>query len=221
MAARSPLVAGIVLAAGGGARAGGPKALRHDTDGMPWLHRAVAALRGGGCDSVLAVLGAEATRAATLVPAGVSVVVAESWADGLSASLRAGLAAAPSAATVAVLTLVDLPRLPGAAVERLLAAPLTPTTLRRATYHGRPGHPVVLGRDHWSAVAAAARGDQGAGRYLRDHGAELLELSGLWDGADEDGAHEDGADGDRADENGVDKSIPAEDAAADDRTTPS
>jgi CTP:molybdopterin cytidylyltransferase MocA len=179
-------VAGIVLAAGAGTRAGGPKALRVDVDGMPWLHRAVAALRGGGCDPLLVVLGAEAASARPLVPAETTVVVAEDWADGLSASLRAGLAAAPPEATAVVVTLVDLPGLPAAAVERLLAPPLESSTLRRATYDGRPGHPVVLGRDHWAAAAASAHGDRGAGRYLRDQGAELVELSGLWDGADED-----------------------------------
>lgn len=176
-----------MLAAGAGTRAGGPKALRRDADGMPWLHRAVAALRGGGCDPVLVVLGADAALARALVPAEASVVVAENWAEGLSASLRAGLAATPAEASVVVVTLVDLPGLPAAAVERLLAAPLHPGTLRRAVYEGRPGHPVVIGRDHWTAVAASVHGDRGAGRYLHDQGAESVELSGLWDGADADG----------------------------------
>lgn len=186
MSAPPPRVAGIVLAAGAGTRAGGPKALRRDDDGMPWLHHAVAALRGGGCDPVLVVLGAEAARARALVPAEETVVVAERWADGLSASLRAGLEAAPPDVSAAVVTLVDLPGLPAAAVERLLAAPLSRATLRRATYDAQPGHPVVIGRDHWAAVVASTEGDHGAGRYLRAQGAELVELSGLWVGADDD-----------------------------------
>jgi CTP:molybdopterin cytidylyltransferase MocA len=187
MSAPPPRVAGLVLAAGSGTRAGGPKALRRDAAGMPWLHLAVAALRGGGCDSVRVVLGADAPRALPLVPDGATPVVARHWAAGLSASLRAGLAAVPREADAVVVTLVDLPGLPAAAVERLLAAPLDTTTLRRATYRGRPGHPVVLGRDHWVAAAAAAHGDHGAGAYLTDQGAEPVELSGLWDGSDDDG----------------------------------
>jgi CTP:molybdopterin cytidylyltransferase MocA len=179
-------VAGIVLAAGAGTRADGPKALRRDASGMPWLHRAVAALRGGGCDPVLVVLGAEAGLARELVPPGTEIVVAENWADGLSASLKAGLATVPDDADAAVLTLVDLHGLPAEAVARILAAPIGPATLRRATYAGRPGHPVLLGHDHWAAAAAAARGDRGAGRYLKAQGAELVELSGLWDGEDDD-----------------------------------
>jgi molybdenum cofactor cytidylyltransferase/nicotine blue oxidoreductase len=35
-----------------------------------------------------------------------------------------------------------------------------------ATYDGRRGHPVLLGREHWTAVAAAAKGDVGARAYL-------------------------------------------------------
>ena len=175
-----------MLAAGAGTRAGGPKALRHDGAGMPWLRLAVDALSVGGCDPVLVVLGADADRAVALVPPDATVVVAENWADGLSASLKAGLSALPGDLDAAVVTLVDLHGLPAEAVARILATPVGPATLRRATYAGRPGHPVMLGRDHWTAAAASAEGDRGAGRYLKAQGAELVELSGLWDGADDD-----------------------------------
>jgi len=179
-------VVGIVLAGGAGTRAGGPKSLRRDADGIAWLDRATTALRTGGCGDILVVLGAEAEWARTLVPSGIAVTAATDWMAGLSASLRAGLAAAPPDATAALITLVDLPGLPAAAVARLLESPLTPATLRRATYGGRPGHPVVIGRDHWTAAAATAEGDRGAGRYLKDQSAELVECSDLWDGVDED-----------------------------------
>lgn len=177
-------VTGIVLGAGAGTRAGGPKVLRRDADGVPWLHRAVDALREGGCDRVVVVLGAAAEEARAFAPDGVDVVVVPDWAEGLSASLRAGLAAAEGDA--AVITLVDLHGLPAEAVARILSPPIGAGSLRRATYAGRPGHPVLLGRDHWTAAAAAATGDRGAGRYLKSQGAELVELSGLWDGVDDD-----------------------------------
>lgn len=177
-------VTGIVLAAGAGTRAGGPKALRLDDDGMPWLHRCVAALRAGGCDDVVVVLGADAGRARALCPSDVRIVEAADWAEGLSASLKAGLAAAEGDA--AVITLVDLPRLPVEAVTRILTPPPGPATLRRAVYDGRPGHPVLLGRDHWAAAAASAEGDRGASRYLRAQGADEVELAELWDGDDAD-----------------------------------
>lgn len=64
-------------------------------------------------------------------------------------------------------------------------------SLRRASYDGRPGHPVLVGRDHWEALTAAlaapaAEGDRGAGPWLRAAGVEPVECGDLWDGADRD-----------------------------------
>ena len=85
------MIAGLVLAAGAGTRMGMPKALVEDESG-PWLSRAVQALTDGGCDDVTVVLGAAVDEAAALVP-GTAIVVAEDWAEGMGASLRAGLTA--------------------------------------------------------------------------------------------------------------------------------
>ncbi|MEU6585139.1 NTP transferase domain-containing protein [Nocardia sp. NPDC046763] len=95
---------GILLAAGAGRRYGMPKVLAEDGR---WLHGAVAALRDGGCARIFVVLGATgpAYRApdrewqvsqtsGIALPAGVHPVWAADWDLGLSASTRAGLAAA-------------------------------------------------------------------------------------------------------------------------------
>ncbi len=158
--------AGLVLAAGSGSRMGRPKALVRDADGTPWLDRAVRVLREGGADSVTVVLGASADEARALVPAGVVVTVATDWEVGQSASLRTGLHALRDDVDAAVLTLVDLPDLTADVVRRVLAAGTGPQALSRAVYHGRPGHPVVLGRDHWGGVLDTSAGDEGARSYL-------------------------------------------------------
>ena len=178
-------VAGLLLAAGAGSRMGMPKALVRDADGTSWLRRSVAALTDGGCDAVTVVLGARADEARALVPDGVTVVVADEWADGMSASLRAGLAAMDDADAV-VLTLVDLPDVTAEVVRRVVAQGAGRATLSRAAYAGRPGHPVVLGRDHWAGVAASATGDQGARPYLAAHDVALVECGDLATGDDRD-----------------------------------
>ena len=178
-------VAGLLLAAGAGSRMGMPKALVRDADGTSWLRRSVAALTDGGCDAVTVVLGARADEARALVPDGVTVVVADEWADGMSASLRAGLAAMDDADAV-VLTLVDLPDVTAEVVRRVVAQGAGRATLSRAAYDGRPGHPVVLGRDHWAGVAASATGDQGARPYLAAHDVALVECGDLATGDDRD-----------------------------------
>lgn len=163
---------------------GGPKALQRRADGVPWLAHASAVLRAAGCERVLVVLGAAADDARALVPAGDEVVVAEDWAEGMSASIRAGLAAASGAAVL--LTLVDLPELPDAVARRVVAAGYGPDSLRQAAFDGRPGHPVLIGREHWGALAAELRGDRGARGYLLAHGAQEIECGDLFDGGDVD-----------------------------------
>ena len=181
-------VVGIVLAAGAGTRLGRPKALVTDEDGS-WLRRSASLLRAGGCGAVLVVLGAAADRARPLLDGlDVEVVVARTWADGLGASLGSGLRAAQDLpGEAAVITLVDLPDLVPEVVTRLLAtAGAGAGALVRAGYSGRPGHPVLLGRDHWEPVLAQAHGDQGARDYLARAGALLVECSDLATGADVD-----------------------------------
>jgi molybdenum cofactor cytidylyltransferase/nicotine blue oxidoreductase len=181
---------GLLLAAGAGTRMGGPKALVHDERGS-WLVRGVRTLRAGGCDRVTVVLGASAADAAALLDGeDVSVVVAGDWAAGMSASLRAGVAAVAGPAdpepTAVVVTLVDLPDVGPDVVARVLAGAVDAGTLRRASYDGRPGHPVLLGRDHWPGVAAAATGDRGARDYLATHDVTLVECGDLAGGRDVD-----------------------------------
>jgi CTP:molybdopterin cytidylyltransferase MocA len=169
-----------VLAAGAGTRHGGPKALV-----VPWLADAVRLLLEGGCSPVVVVLGAGADEARALVPDDVRVrtVVAQRWADGLGASLRTGLAHASGDAVV--VTLVDLPGTPVSVVARLTTT-WDRTALRQAVYAGRPGHPVLIGADHWAALSGTLTGDRGARGYLLAHGVVEVECADLHDGHDED-----------------------------------
>jgi CTP:molybdopterin cytidylyltransferase MocA len=166
---------------------GMPKALVSDERGS-WLVRGVGLLQDGGCRRVTVVLGADVERARSLVAdVDVAVAVADDWAEGMGASLRAGLRAMDgSADDGVVVTLVDLPDLVPEVVARVIAAGPGPAALARATYAGRPGHPVLLGRHHWSGVIETAVGDQGARAYLADHDVTLVECGDLATGRDVD-----------------------------------
>ncbi len=168
-----------------GRRYGGPKALAR-TGGVPWVVRAVDVLRDAAADPVLVVVGAAADEVRALLPAGTTAVDNPDWRSGMGSSLRAGLtAAAALPVDAAVVLLVDLPGVT-AAMVRTLTAGAARDTLRQAEFDGRPGHPVLIGRDHWAAAAAAAHGDVGARAYLRTHGAARVPLGSAADGADVD-----------------------------------
>lgn len=179
---------GIVLAAGAGTRYGHPKALARAADGEPWVAKAVRLLEETGCAPVIVALGSRAAHAAPLVPDSAVIVVALDWAEGLSATLRTALAAAADTdAAAAVIVPVDTPDLPVEVVIRVASAVGTGIrSLGRAAFDGAPGHPVVLGREHWAAAGREARGDRGAGEFLRDRGAIAVECGDLWDGIDID-----------------------------------
>ncbi|HJT94978.1 MAG TPA: NTP transferase domain-containing protein [Mycobacterium sp.] len=150
--------AGVLLAAGAGTRYGMPKVLAEQGE---WLRSGVLALSGGGCDDVVVVLGAAVVDVAPPARA----VIATDWADGLSASLRAGLSAVD--APYAVLHTVDTPDVGPEVVRRVLAAArLSPSGLARARYGVRPGHPVVVARRHWPGLLETLHGDTGARPFL-------------------------------------------------------
>jgi CTP:molybdopterin cytidylyltransferase MocA len=194
-AATDGRIIGVLLAAGAGRRAGGPKALRVDADGTSWLLRSIAVLCDGGCDAVIVVLGCQAARAREVLVKStladdpmITVVDAPNWEQGMGSSLRTGLSAARSASWRAVLVhLVDLPDVTAEVVRRLIRQASRGTaTLARVTYSGQPGHPVLIGRDHLESIMANLTGDSGAKGYLAHHGAHSVECGDLASGQDHD-----------------------------------
>ena len=178
--------AGLVLAAGAGRRMGTPKALVRDADGVPWVVRASRLLAASGCAPVVVVIGAAADEVrAELSAEPVHVVEATDWAEGMGASLRAGLKTFAPGVDAVVVVPVDVPGLTAAAVRRVVER-AGPEALVRATYGGAPGHPAVIGRKHWAGVITSARGDEGARGYLREHETVLVECGDVSDGADVD-----------------------------------
>ena len=196
--ARAPAgrIVGVLLAAGAGRRAGGPKALRVDADGTSWLLRSIAVLREGGCDAVIVVLGCEAARAREVI-AGSAVATDPAHHVGGRPRLAAGHGQLPAqwatlrrrrASWRAVLVhLVDLPDVTAEVLRRVVRqSPPTTAALARATYGGRPGHPVLVGRDHLESIMANLTGDSGAKSYLAQHGAHSVECGDLASGQDHD-----------------------------------
>jgi CTP:molybdopterin cytidylyltransferase MocA len=204
-------IAGLLLAAGAGERYGQPKALV-DIGSGPWVQRGITALEG--CDPILVVLGASSDQVAAVLPTGVHSVINPDFSDGMGSSLRVGLAtlgtdlspirtekvlAAEDAATrvaferpidAALVMLVDLPGVGPAVIQRVLAAAGSATDARsclaRAAFDGVPGHPVLLGFDHWPGVIDAAVGDRGARDYLRNRQIRLVECGDIGSGEDVD-----------------------------------
>jgi nicotine blue oxidoreductase len=156
-------VAGVLLAAGEGRRLGRPKALV-EVAGETLAERGVRLLRDGGASPVVVVTGA-----AAVPPGGAAVVHNPDWRTGMGSSLATGLRALPADAAAAVIALADQPLVGAEAVRRLIAAHRAGASVAVASYDGRPRNPVLIAREHWPEVIAAAAGDTGARVFLRAH----------------------------------------------------
>jgi CTP:molybdopterin cytidylyltransferase MocA len=182
------VIAGVVLAAGGASRFGGPKQLA-ELDGLPLLEHAIRSIESvPAIERVVVVLGARADEVRAGVDFGATeVVVCDDWATGQSASLKTGIAAIADTADAVVITLGDMPRITPQVIARFadLAAEHGAGSRARAVYDGVPGHPVVLGSAYFDAVAAI-EGDIGARELLRSIGVQKIECSHLCDAIDID-----------------------------------
>lgn len=170
MTYREGEVAGVLLAAGGGSRLGMPKALV-ELDGQMLPERGVRTLSAGGCSSVVVVLGAAAEEVLTRCDLGDAIVVInEDWAEGMGASVRAGLSEADSTGSSAALVMpVDQPLVTPELVARLIGSWREGALAAVASYSGDPGTPVLLDRSLWPEALAVAVRDTGARAFLRSN----------------------------------------------------
>jgi CTP:molybdopterin cytidylyltransferase MocA len=172
-------VGGLVLAAGEGSRfEGGVKQLAA-LDGRPLLEHALTAI--ADLEPRVVVLGHAADEILTRADLqGATPVICGNWSEGQSASLKAGIAALGDV-DAAVVVLGDQPRITRAAVAAVAAA----EGAARASYGGRPGHPIRLPRELLER-ASELRGDVGFRDILARVDIRAVEVGALADPADVD-----------------------------------
>jgi molybdenum cofactor cytidylyltransferase len=163
------VLAAVILAAGGSSRMGQPKQLLKFR-GTSLLRRAIETALAVPTDQVIVVLGHAADK---LIPecesTRATVVINDQWQEGVSTSLRGGLAAVGSDARGVFIYPADMPL-------------VTPEALRELAHRqhssGRPaamteaggvrGVPVFITRSLFPALMIQ-EGDVGGAQYLRAH----------------------------------------------------
>ena len=178
------MISGLVLAAGAGTRFGSAKQLA-DLDGRPMLEHSILAMVASPVRRVVVVLGSGAEEVLQRVDLhGADAVVCERWAEGQSASLAYGLAELSGSEAV-VVTLGDQPFVSPDAIRRVIAARGDGAAAVRATYHGEPGHPVLLERRLFERMRDVT-GDHGARNLLISMPTREVPCDDLGGGQDVD-----------------------------------
>jgi molybdenum cofactor cytidylyltransferase len=169
----------VILAAGASTRMGSPKQLLA-LDGQPLIVRAVEAALASPAWPVVVVLGAHAEKIRPAL-ARLPVLVAENpaWAEGMAASIRAGIATLRQFSRhldAALLALCDQPAFSAGTIARLVAAQRTAgRSIVAARYGGRNGAPALFLREHFAALAALT-GEEGARPLLNGDPARVAAV---------------------------------------------
>lgn len=178
IAERAPSVWGVLLAAGQSRRMGEHNKLMASFDGVPLVRRTGAALAQSRVDGAVAVLGHEAERVqGALDGLGMAVAVNDAYAEGLSTSLKAGIAALPDEAAGALVMLADMPEISTADLDRLVEAFVKAggNAVVRATHNGKRGNPVILPRALFAEVARL-EGDTGARHVVEQELVGIVDV---------------------------------------------
>lgn len=168
----------LILAAGAASRMRGGDKLREEVAGQPLLRlileRALAAATG----PVLCTLpDADHPRMACLEGLDVMPVLVPDAAEGMGASIRAGVTALPQSSDAVMILPADLPELDSADLRRMIAAhEAAPDAILRAVDRdGQHGHPVVFPAALFDALQAC-HGDSGARDLLRAYKDRIITI---------------------------------------------
>jgi molybdenum cofactor cytidylyltransferase len=174
-AKRPPRIATLVLAAGQSRRMGPANKLVSPVEGRAMVTYPVRAALAAKTVPVMVVTGFEAEKVqAALAGLNVTIVHNPDFALGMSASLRAGIAALPGDIDGVLVCLGDMPRVTAGHLGRLIAAfdPVGGRAICVPTHRGKRGNPVLWARRFFRAIGGLT-GDVGARALIAEH-AELV-----------------------------------------------
>jgi molybdenum cofactor cytidylyltransferase len=175
---RGRRVAAIVLAAGRSTRMGGPNKLLAEVGGRPLIRIAVEGALASKARPVIVVTGHQRDRIEETLK-GLPVTFAHNpdFAQGLSTSLRAGIAAVPADVDGVVVCLGDMPQIEASLIDRLIAAfdPERGALVVVPTVDSKRGNPVVWSRRFFTDLVTL-EGDVGARHLIGGYPEAVAEV---------------------------------------------
>jgi molybdenum cofactor cytidylyltransferase len=172
------MIAAIIPAAGTSARMGARNKLLLEFAGASLIERAVDTLASCDIDEIVVVVGHEAEKVSErLEGKRVTIVHNPRYGEGMSTSIKAGLAAVSPEAGAIVIHLADQPLLEPGDVNRLIEAFAEARDAGKSIvvpfHQGRRGNPVILDARHRDAISEVV-GDVGCRRVIEQNPDEVF-----------------------------------------------
>jgi molybdenum cofactor cytidylyltransferase len=171
-------IAAVILAAGRSTRMGGPNKLLAEIGGRPLIRIAAEEALASRAGPVIVVTGHQREKVeAALQGLDVKRVHNPNFADGLSTSVKTGLAAVPEAADGAIVCLGDMPQVRAQLIDKLIGAfdPERGALVVIPTIDGKRGNPVVWSRRFFPELMAL-EGDVGARNMIARYAEAVAEV---------------------------------------------
>lgn len=175
---KQPITA-IVLAAGQSRRMGEANKLLADVDGKSMVRRVVEMALASSADEVMVVTGHEADRV-TAALSGLSIATVHNphFSDGLSTSVKTGVACVPLAHLGAIVVLGDMPNIGAPVINDLIDIFRSHhgNVVCVPTFQGKRGNPVLWPRALFADILRI-EGDHGARALLDKFKSHVIEVA--------------------------------------------
>ena len=168
----------VLLAAGRSERMGRNNKLLLNVDGIPLVRKSAINILNSNVTSMTVVTGFDENKIVNALSGlNVNFVKNINFREGLSSSLKAGLANITPTPSAVIICLADMPKIQPEHINRLLENfdPLRGLEICIPTNNGKRGNPVLIGSRFFPYIFETS-GDFGAKQVMKQHSDKIVEV---------------------------------------------
>ena len=168
----------VLLAAGRSERMGRKNKLLLNVDGIPLVRKSAISIINSNVTSMTVVTGFDENKIVNALSGlNVNFVKNINFREGLSSSLKAGLANITPTPSAVIICLADMPKIQPEHINQLIENfdPLKGWEICIPTNNGKRGNPVLIGSRFFPYIFETS-GDFGAKQVIKQHSDKIVEV---------------------------------------------
>ena len=168
----------VLLAAGRSERMGRNNKLLLNVDGIPLVRKSAINILNSNVTSMTVVTGFDENKIVNALSGlNVNIVKNINFREGLSSSLKAGLANITPTPSAVIICLADMPKIQPEHINQLIENfdPLKGWEICIPTNNGKRGNPVIIGSRFFPYIFETS-GDFGAKQVMKQHSDKIVEV---------------------------------------------